>query len=615
MALLCFLGSEIMKNVVQLIKSAIENKDYTKISDILSNVNCKDDIKNISANKIFYKLLSKNLLDNSLTEVYINSVRNVDPSSVENEYGKILFSRNLFMLNEAISELLKEHLILECKGSLKLFFFLQEQYVILRNKKISAKSFTSISDWHEIGGCFRDYSYFDTLLLDIAFQCLNFDLYDEKKYHTPYIDRNSSPLNNSYINISLWRFTYGIFDKLSFDEYKISKIELENDKFTFSFDYTDPSLILSKYAGIRTSLITSNRAIEEDFQEMIRFIEVDISNFGKKKYRLSHKQTLKIIHELRELVRFNYVETFMILLSKQMQGLLYLLLYIAMFFKLESEYIKKNKLKIAYTIIVIDDLKRYLIEAGILLENEFDKLISKIGVYYRNNKHSNYGTLISCPILRNGNILLHPQYLPLFPNGIYQTLTYIIPHNGEQANAYGSMFNDFIAEVSLNNNWKILNKDFKVKHNKQTITDIDLILLKDDLLVYIQSKCTIKTVDIYAHYKAKERIIEGINQAKLSLEYDDLIKNRNGINDNEKIHTYAIVITNNNCFTGWKNNDKIPVMSLERWVWIMNNYVKNSFEFEIFSESYLCPHKKDLKMSIKNKDIFGLFNIEYEDIY
>ncbi len=28
------------------------------------------------------------------------------------------------------------------------------------------------------------------------------------------------------------------------------------------------------------------------------------------------------------------------------------------FFKLESEYIKKNKLKIAYTIIVIDDLKR-----------------------------------------------------------------------------------------------------------------------------------------------------------------------------------------------------------------------------------------------------------------
>ena len=135
----------------------------------------------------------------------------------------------------------------------------------------------------------------------------------------------------------------------------------------------------------------------------------------------------------------------------------------------------------------------------------------------------------------------------------------IINHGGETGRRYGALWEDYYARSFEDTGWRTLARNVHVNSGGQALTEVDLLLLRDDLLLVVEVKAmTGSGMNAYDHWKNRDDIERGCRQAKLAAEHLDanrgLIVSIAGRKVADRIrHVQPLVLTTENMFDGWEH--------------------------------------------------------------
>lgn len=133
-------------------------------------------------------------------------------------------------------------------------------------------------------------------------------------------------------------------------------------------------------------------------------------------------------------------------------------------------------------------------------------------------------------------------------------------------NRYGKLWEQFIADNFRGVGWDVVGRGIKVRDGGRILTDIDLLVAKDDLVLACQIKAMAGTgEDGYAHWKNRQTVLEGVRQSKVVMEAlrrrPDLLDGALGKRSRGRpVDVQPVVITNLHTFNGWKA-ESVPVVS------------------------------------------------------
>jgi hypothetical protein len=175
--------------------------------------------------------------------------------------------------------------------------------------------------------------------------------------------------------------------------------------------------------------------------------------------------------------------------------------------------------------------------------------------------------------------------------------------------------------------WKVVNTSIKIKENKETKTDIDLLAFKDGLVIMGQIKVANCGSDAYRIWKAGKTIEKGIAQAISSenavkkdpnLLYS-ILKKQNIVSNRKEISkVISIVITSSNYFSKIDKYSNIAVIGLElldEWLVYTQNKELNLGIIEFLSSPFdIHKLSKSLYMtkSIIDTEMFKIVFDEFE---
>ncbi|MDO3431918.1 hypothetical protein QWJ46_04410 [Rhizobium sp. CBN3] len=168
----------------------------------------------------------------------------------------------------------------------------------------------------------------------------------------------------------------------------------------------------------------------------------------------------------------------------------------------------------------------------------------------------NHVSLIRKPFVKQGPLCAIPV-LPLDLGLWNLTVREELVDGGHLGKRLGKIWEDFYAHLLRDAEWQILGQGVRLKDGKDTVTDIDLLLLRNDLLLVVQIKAlTGSDVSQYDHWKNRKIIEWGCVQAKLSSDYlrrhpQKLISVSNKKIAKQIRHIEPLVLTNSSLFDGW----------------------------------------------------------------
>jgi hypothetical protein len=177
----------------------------------------------------------------------------------------------------------------------------------------------------------------------------------------------------------------------------------------------------------------------------------------------------------------------------------------------------------------------------------------------------NHHALVSRPFLRadaHSALPLLGGHLGIWNLSVREALI----KGGMLGKNFGAIWEDFLSKQFEGTDWKVVRRNVKLKKDGKLITDVDLILLRNDLLLIVQIKALIGSgITIYDHWKNRQTIQFGCSQAKIAVDFlnsntDWLIsicgkKAATGIK-----FIQPVVLTNIDQLNGWIF-EEVPVIS------------------------------------------------------
>jgi hypothetical protein len=138
---------------------------------------------------------------------------------------------------------------------------------------------------------------------------------------------------------------------------------------------------------------------------------------------------------------------------------------------------------------------------------------------------------------------------------------------GVLAKSYGQIWEDYVSDTFKKYGWKVLGRGIKIRRQKRILTDVDILVFKNGLLLIIQVKALASgDANIFEHWKSKTTICQGVEQAATATmeikNNERLLKHllaSNAVTEGVA-QLQPVVITNSPLFTGWSRSD-IPVIS------------------------------------------------------
>ncbi len=140
----------------------------------------------------------------------------------------------------------------------------------------------------------------------------------------------------------------------------------------------------------------------------------------------------------------------------------------------------------------------------------------------------------------------------------------------------GSSWENYIGNVVRSYGWTVLGKGIRLKEHGTTVTDIDLLCVKDGLVLAIQSKALYSTGNsTFDQWKSRNVILGGAKQAQKVNDF--LSRNPNWIRQSFKetldistaLQIQSVIMTTSSLFTGW-NPLGIPIVSLSYFISLLN---------------------------------------------
>lgn len=172
-------------------------------------------------------------------------------------------------------------------------------------------------------------------------------------------------------------------------------------------------------------------------------------------------------------------------------------------------------------------------------------------------------TLVDRPFVKDGACIARPLL-----GGDLGTWNVVVRaamiQGGALGKDVGAIWEDFYAGSFADSEWRVVGRGVKLRKNGQTLTDVDLLLLREDLLLVVQIKALVGSGSTaYDHWKNRQTIEFGCSQGRTAAEFfganpDALIsicgkRAAAGIN-----HVQPLVLTNLDHLDGW-SFDGVPV--------------------------------------------------------
>lgn len=172
--------------------------------------------------------------------------------------------------------------------------------------------------------------------------------------------------------------------------------------------------------------------------------------------------------------------------------------------------------------------------------------------------------LLTAPFLRDGPDVVRPFLegdFGTWPTSVRERLI----TGGAAGDAVGKIWEKFYAESFAGSDWTIVGRSIKLRHQGKFLTDVDLMVARDDLLLVIQIKALIGSgATPYDHWRNRQTIELGCSQARIAVDSFDAQPERlvgiMGRKAAERVRkVQPTVLTNMSTFNGW-HFDGVPVM-------------------------------------------------------
>lgn len=135
---------------------------------------------------------------------------------------------------------------------------------------------------------------------------------------------------------------------------------------------------------------------------------------------------------------------------------------------------------------------------------------------------------------------------------------------GDVGRRYGAVWEEFYAKGFTDTDWTVIGSNIDIVHQGKRLTEIDLLLLRDDLLLVVEIKAlTGSGLSPYDHWKNRLVIEKGCRQTLLAADHlrdnPKLLASISNRATAERVrHIQPLVLTNEAMFDGWSHLD-VPV--------------------------------------------------------
>lgn len=187
-------------------------------------------------------------------------------------------------------------------------------------------------------------------------------------------------------------------------------------------------------------------------------------------------------------------------------------------FAIAGEVVREAK-RCARVAVPIEGVPLSLINSGISINIEESFIaegLSALSVALPARSHSQLNAL---SFVRDQNDVIRP-FLHGF-SGMWNIMARnALIQGGRLGKDVGGIWEGFIESCFKGTNWSVVGKGVKLRRGGQTVTEVDLLLLRDDLLLVVQIKSLIGAGDTaYDHWKNRQIVEMGCIQARKSVDF------------------------------------------------------------------------------------------------
>lgn len=172
--------------------------------------------------------------------------------------------------------------------------------------------------------------------------------------------------------------------------------------------------------------------------------------------------------------------------------------------------------------------------------------------------------LTDLPFIREGRRIARP-----FLHGQVGTWTCVVREiliqGGAIGKDVGAIWEDFYVQSFEDSDWRVIGRGIKLRNNGRTLTDVDILLLREDLLLVMQVKALIGAADgPYDHWRNRKTVEYGCTQARIATSHFEANPQALEAICGKKLaarikHVQPVVLTNIDQLDGWRV-DNVPVI-------------------------------------------------------
>lgn len=413
---------------------------------------------------------------------------------------------------------------------------------------------------HEINGTLVDLAYAVTrsinecsrLILTVTKKRLT-----NKQHHRAFKLFRKIIKEMSEINSLEW-----FFDSVSYGSFDVVECQKSPSK-KFRLEFTDPRLSLTQTLSIRRTL-----SHKQNMQPAERFIRVKLKesqphilNHAIKYYTRSSRHTpnpSRLETELNSTLVHIDAEDDLLLLASNTDAKVSAY-YIAAFNLQCYAKVAKATSPRDLTPIPFEEISKTVVgsEGRALVTSALESLSIDLPA-------RSHFSILNKPFIREAPNSVYPFLGGDFGSwtaAVRETLT----KGGPLGKEVGKMWELFYEHCFKASDWKIIGKGINIRKNGKTLTEIDLLIVKDSLLLVIEIKSLSNSGNtVYEHWKNKQTIQLGCSQAYLAAEHikankDTLLSLCGKRTANNISHIQPVVLTNAHHFEGWSFSG-VPVI-------------------------------------------------------
>lgn len=404
-------------------------------------------------------------------------------------------------------------------------------------------------------------------------------------------------LSSTY-NSALW-----LLDQVSYGEIEVKGVDWESN--TVHLDFKEESLNLARIASIRHNLsrIETNKDqfILKEWKEYFFDISKQLCGLYEFEYdvTLDEKELEdEIIHRLRDID----LKGSFLLVALQFEKPVLAHVFAAIYLICHSIVIEQVNKYIDYKQLVydvpVDIFIEYLSNSIAGLERE--QAIEAFDAFICTLPNRENQILLSKPFIRLSDTEV-VGILPLIRAvHWHKAIQKVFIQGGKPGKLYGHLWEAYIGSIFEQYSWRILGKRIEVKHQTEVVTDIDLIVEKNGIVLLVQAKTVNECTTPYERWKTRNTIIKGIRQAQLAKLHIEMNPQKYKLPQNIAVLQGVVVVPLDE-FNGWSNED-VPVISIDYLISMLNGA-----KFDLINEDgNVMTHLKYLTKDSKPEDVQGL---------